>query len=97
MHYVGNVCDYDHKPATPDCPFPVPGTATLPLEEDPSLLSGSSITSPDGTPGSASARQCQHDAAFFANPDYEAVIDAQRWEIEQRNINQGIIDEGQGE
>ncbi len=97
VHYVGNVCDYDHKPATPDCPFPVPGTATLPLEEDPSLLSGSSITSPDGTPGSASARQCQHDAAFFANPDYEAVIDAQRWEIEQRNINQGIIDEGQGE
>ena len=27
---------------------------------------------------------CQHTAEFFANPDYEAVIAAQRAELEQR-------------
>ena len=71
------------------------GTCDLPLQEDPALLSGSSgmVVNPDGTvtPPSESIR-CQHDDAFYANPDYEAIIDAQSAEIEQRRIDSGFYD-----
>lgn len=101
VHYQGNICDYDQLPAAPECPFPVPGIITLPLQEDPSLLTGSSTitVNPDGTqtvntPNASS--QCQHDATFFANPDYEAIINQQQWEIDQRNAAaQAAIDSQQ--
>ena len=46
------------------------------------------VNNPDGTqtvitPNTRS--QCQHDATFFANPDYEAVINQQQAEINARN------------
>lgn len=95
VHYRGILCDYDHIPACPNCPFQVEGTCDLPLQEDPALLSGSSgmVVNPDGTvtPPSESIR-CQHDDAFYANPDYEAIIDAQSAEIEQRRIDSGFYD-----
>lgn len=90
VHYQGDICNYDQLPASPDCPFKYTGVLELPLPEDPSLASGSTtiIQNPDGTQtvNTPNAGQhCQHDAAFFANPDYEAVINQQTWEIEQRN------------
>lgn len=108
VHYVGTLCDYDHVPACPGCPFPVEGACTLPLQEDPSLLSGSTglVTNPDGTVTSSdtgSMPHCQHDDAFFANPDYQSIIDAQAWEIQQEKIAAGIYEdpdeggEGEGE
>ncbi len=88
VHYQGDICDYDQLPASPECPLKVYGTLTRPLPEAPALLSGSTtaVQLPDGTiaqPGTAD--HCQHDATFFANPDYEAILNGQRWEIEQRN------------
>lgn len=90
VHYEGELCAYDHLPASPECPFKTYGRAALPLVEDASLLSGSTmiITNEDGsqtlvTP--PSTNHCQHDATFFANPDYEAIINQQQWEIDQRN------------
>ncbi len=90
VHYVGSVCGYDGLPASPGCPFPREGVAILPLQEDPSLLSGSSsfVTNPDGTvtPGTAgTVNYCQHDDNFYANPDYQTILDAQAWELAVRD------------
>lgn len=91
VHYQGDICNYDHLPACPDCPFKVSGVLELPLVEDPSLISGSTTITqnPDGTQtvnAPATTNQCQHNAEFFANPDFESVIAQQTYEIEQRNI-----------
>lgn len=90
VHYQGAICNYDHLPASPDCPFVVQGILELPLIEDPSLVSGSTTITenPDGTQtvnAPQTTNYCQHNAEFFANPDYEAIITQQTWEIEQRN------------
>lgn len=90
VHYQGTICDHDQLPASAECPFPVPGVITLPLQEDPSLLTGSSTITenPDGTQTvntPVTTSQCQHDATFFADPNYEAIINQQQWEIDQRN------------
>lgn len=90
IHYQGNICAYDGLPACADCPFSYYGTTTLPLIEDAALISGSTtiIDNPDGTQSvqmPPTTNHCQHDATFFANPDYETVINQQRWTIEQRN------------
>lgn len=94
VHYSGELCDYDHIPASPGCPFKVTGTCPLPLQEDPALLSGNPAltTNPDGTISQPSSTgYCQHDDAFYANPDYQAIIDAQAWEIRQEKIAAGLI------
>lgn len=90
IHYEGDICAYYGIPASPECPFKQYGIATFPLAEDPALVSGSTtiIENPDGTqtvnsPNRTSER-CQHDAAFFASPEWESVINGQRWELEQR-------------
>lgn len=90
IHYEGDVCAYDGLPASPDCPFKVPGRLTLPLIEDASLLNGSTmvIENPDGTQTITTPQttdHCQHDAVFYANPDYESIINSQQWEINVRN------------
>lgn len=90
IHYQGAICNYDQRPASEDCPFIYQGVATLPLVEDASLLSGSTTTTqgPDGTVITntpQTTNRCQHDATFFANPDYEAIIAQQQFEIDQRN------------
>ena len=90
MHYQGEICAYDGLPASPDCPFKYTGIATMPLVEDPALQQGSTviINNPDGTQTVSTPNtrtQCQHDATFFANPDYEAVINQQQAEINARN------------
>ncbi len=85
VHYSGAVCAYDNLPATAECPFAVPGTCTLPHVEDESLLSGSSTLLPDGTivqPNTT--RSCQHGPGFYMNPDYEAVLSGQQWELWNR-------------
>ncbi len=89
VHYQGEICDYDRLPACYDCPFKVSGIIELPLVEDASLISGSTTitTNPDGTQTvntPATSRQCQHTVEFYANPDYEAILAGQRWEIDQR-------------
>ena len=90
VHYQGDICNYDQRPASPDCPFKYTGVTELPLQEDPSLANGSTtiVQNPDGTQsvnGPNTAAHCQHDTAFYANPDYEAIINQQRMEIELRN------------
>ncbi len=93
VHFQGELCNYDLLPASPECPFRVPGTTVLPLVEDPSLAKGSTtiVNNPDGTQSvnvpaeNYESYRCQHNAEFFANPDYEAILAAHQWEIDQRN------------
>ena len=98
VHYEGDICNYDNLPASYECPFKYYGITERPLLEDESLLTGSTIITenPDGTqtvtiPNTSS--HCQHDATFFANPDYQYIIDSQSWELEQRWLaNQAAAD-----
>ena len=91
IHYRGDVCEYDMLAACAECPFRYNGTTTLPLLEYPELIAGSTsiVINPDGTQSVIQPRTtnlCQHDANFFANPDYEAILNHQRWELSQRRI-----------
>lgn len=86
-HYAGILCGYDNLPATAECPFQTPGVCELPLIEDDSLLSGSTTILPDGTVVQPqTSNHCQHDATFFTNPEYEVILQNQRWELESRGL-----------
>ena len=95
VHYSGQICQYSSLPACEFCPFKVEGVLELTPIEDVSLQSGSSTTTTEvvNEDGSVSevpvaARQsnmCPHDETFFAAPNYEDIINAQRGEIAQRN------------
>ena len=89
MHYSGIICAYDQLPATAECPFPTSGTCNLPHIEDESLLSGSTTILADGTVVQPqTTTHCQHDASFYANPDYESILSAQQWELQTRGMSQ---------
>lgn len=85
IHYQGEICEYDMVQASPNCPFHYFGYVTLPLLEDPVLIPGSTIFNEDGTVTQPrTSNVCQHDASFFENPDYEAILSVQQWEIQLR-------------
>lgn len=89
IHYQGPICHYEGMPASAECPFQYQGIMEVPLLEAPELIEGSTMITenPDGTTTVSVPRQsnqCQHNAAFFANPDYEAILNGQQWEIDQR-------------
>lgn len=99
VHYAGQICQYSNLPAYESCPFKSEGVMELTPVEDISLQSGSASGQPaaqpaetvgeDGTvtPAPATAaNMCPHSPEFFANPDWEAVVNAQRAEIEQRAL-----------
>ena len=90
VHYEGAICNYDWLPASSECPFVVYGRTTLPLVEDASLTSGSTmiVENPDGSQTvtlPATQSHCQHDFTFFLDPNYQAILEAQQWEIDRRN------------
>lgn len=85
VHYSGEICEYDRLPANIDCPFKIYDSVVLPLLESEALVQGSTIINPDGTLTlPRTSNYCQHDASFFANPDYEEIINSQRWQLDQR-------------
>jgi penicillin-binding protein 1A len=98
VHYAGQICQYSNLPATEFCPFKVEGVLELTPVEDVSLQSGSAaaagttpatqeVVNEDGSVSTVpvTTNICPHDAAFASSPDYEAQVNAQRAEIEQRN------------
>lgn len=93
VHYAGSVCTYSALPACEFCPFKTEGVLELTPIEDVSLQSGSAtstteVIAEDGTvttvPDVPTSNMCPHNGEFFANPDYESIINAQRFEMEQR-------------
>ncbi len=95
VHYAGQICQYSMLPAREFCPFKVEGVVELTPVEDVSLQSGSStgttqVVNEDGSVSEVpvpapTSNMCPHDEVFFATPGYEATIEAQRAEINQRN------------
>lgn len=81
VHYQGMVCEYSGLPATEFCPFGVPGTVTMPPALD-AALSGNVNQNADGT----AANQCPHNAAFFADPNANAIIAQQQLELDARHM-----------
>ena len=53
--------------------------------EDESLWNGSTVLNADGTVTQPQTTTlCQHDAAFFADPNYQTILDQQQAELNQR-------------
>ena len=75
IHYKGIVCGYDGKIACESCPFATEGIATLPLKESEVLDYGQN-TIPDN--------HCCHNSQFFAQPNYQEILQQQMWEMQSR-------------
>lgn len=99
VHYAGQICTYSNLPACEGCPFKVEGVMELTPIEDVSLQSGSGMAQPEAQPAEGTVAEdgtiipaptqqtnmCPHNAEFFANPDWEGIVNGQRAELEQRN------------
>ena len=99
VHYAGQICAYSVLPACEGCPFKIEGILELTPIEDVSLQSGSAmaLASPDAQPEGGTAAEdgsvipapqtnmCPHTWEFFTNPDWEAIVNGQRAELNQRN------------
>lgn len=61
------------------------GTAQPQLETPAEPVVGEDGSVTPAAPAAPQTNMCPHNAEFFANPDWEAIINGQRAEIEQRN------------
>ena len=105
VHYSGAVCAYSvltgAVPASPECPFKVPGVLTLnPDTLTPATEESEGTEQAPGTPEDPAALQqqnpgvtCQHNAMFFATPGYEALIAQQQLEMAAAGIAYGMPEE----
>ena len=85
VHFTGTVCAYSMLPACESCPFRAEGVFELPLPEDPSLQQGNEATFSSGnvdfTLGDDGIRRCMHNAVWMSDPNNQAIIDQQSWEL----------------
>lgn len=99
VHYQGTYCQYSNLPASPLCPFPANGIIEMLPIEDPSLQKGSNTLNADGstTPNTMIdpltgelvpivTHLCPHNEAFFADPNFEIILQQQQQEIIARAI-----------
>ncbi len=93
VHYAGEICAYDNLPACENCPFKVEGVFELPLPEDPAVAKGSAVINADGTVenagvvdnatiGEDGVRRCSHNALFYADPNYEGILNQEQWALQ---------------
>lgn len=80
--YQGELCAYDNLPASDDCPFKVSAIFTLNPDDLTSIveINGTAV---DSIPVTTT---CEHDATFFADPNYEATLEAQQQELALQGI-----------
>ena len=89
VHYVGKVCAFDMLAACEGCPFAVDGLLTLTPVENESLQEGNMPRDEKGniiegaTPHTSN--YCQHNAAFFADPNSYNIVQQQWAELNARN------------
>lgn len=85
VHFTGTVCAYSMLPACESCPFRAEGVFELPLPEDPSLQQGNEATFSSGnvdfTLGDDGIRRCMHNAVWMSDPNNQAIIEQQSWEL----------------
>ncbi|MCR4763021.1 MAG: transglycosylase domain-containing protein [Lachnospiraceae bacterium] len=96
VHYQGTICRLDGRPATEMCPFKEDGVFTLPLTEPQALARGSALAAgiePDAVVSTATTTDengnvisvethCQHDEAFFEQPNAAEIIAAQQAQLD---------------
>ena len=75
VHYKGIICAYDGKIACETCPFATEGVATLPLKESELLDYGKN---------NIVDNHCCHNSEFYAQENYQDILNAQMWEIMSR-------------
>lgn len=95
-HYQGSICQYSNLIATELCPFQVPGILEL-IPTEPAILQAGSTNIIQNADGSSSVENeqsnatCQHDAAFFTDPNYPFIIEQQRNEIISRTQSVDVV------
>ncbi|MBR1860802.1 MAG: transglycosylase domain-containing protein [Lachnospiraceae bacterium] len=87
LHYSGAVCVYSNRVATPQCPFVTERVIELPLPEEEALIEGSTQIIQDENGNDVYVQPitsvyCMHNEEFFADPNYEQVLQNQQWEME---------------
>ena len=108
VHYMGRVCAYDNLPATDNCPFAYEGAVEMVPPEDEALWQGSHTLDSTLDPLAAGEQapvnttgHCQHDEAFFSQPNWEEIYQRQYNELEARREaawqEQQQASEGEGE
>lgn len=80
VHYSGMICEYSGLSACENCPFKVYGTTELRPVEHPALQSGSASAGA----GAYTTNMCPHNLEFFLSPNYQAILNSQSAELEQR-------------
>ncbi|MCR5716779.1 MAG: PBP1A family penicillin-binding protein [Lachnospiraceae bacterium] len=97
VHYSGLICAYDGLPASEECPFKIHGVITLNPDNltqqategsDESTAGGEeAATGEEATDTTATVTTtCQHNAAFFADPNFQALLDQQMAEMNALGI-----------
>ena len=91
VHYAGMVCQYDMLPASEFCPFKTSGVLEMTDALDAQVTGGSSAAASatavdaDGNVlPTEPTTHCHHDAAFYADPNHDAVIAMEQAELDQR-------------
>ena len=98
VHYQGAICQYSNLPACDSCPFKVEGVLELTPPDSTTATTTQEVVNEDGTVTTQevpATNLCPHDAAFFADPNAEAIVAQQRAEIEAANqaaANQAAAD-----
>ncbi len=101
VHFAGRVCAYDGLRATDQCPFAYDGVVELLPVEDEALWSGSNVLVNPLDPLGATVQvnttgYCHHNDAFFAQENWEGILQGEQWELDQRNAAaQAAMEAGQ--
>ncbi|MBO4911391.1 MAG: transglycosylase domain-containing protein [Butyrivibrio sp.] len=74
VHSLGEICQLDHKSATPECPFKTIGYGG----RDPKRLEKIAAGFPGGVSTGGLSGSCRHTAEYMSQPGIEAIIAAER-------------------
>ncbi|MBQ2608939.1 MAG: transglycosylase domain-containing protein [Butyrivibrio sp.] len=77
VHSLGEICQLDHKSASPECPFKTIGYGG----RDPKRLEKIAAGFPGGVSTGGMAGSCHHTAEFMSQPGIEGIIAAERAQI----------------
>ena len=77
VHSLGEICQLDHKSASPECPFKTIGYGG----RDPKRLEKIADGFPGGVSTGGMAGSCHHTAEFMSQPGIEGIIAAERAQI----------------
>lgn len=92
VHYVGNICPYDNKRASEQCPVAYYGIGYMYPPESDKLIQGSTVIASELDPlalqGTTTTQNvgntCHHDAAFFTQENWEGILAQEALEYQLR-------------